>query len=513
MRLILCLAAALLAAASTSHARDRAVTGVVYLETDGRPGRGAGDPALPGVQVSDGRRIVRSGADGRYRLEAVPDGRIVFAIKPDGYRFAARADGLPDFWFTAGTGRDFALLRDRPARHDAEVLVFADTQVKNAADIGYYRRDIVEPLAGRHRARFGITLGDVVNDDPTLYPALNAATAQLGVPWFHVPGNHDLDAGAAGDEDSLATWRRVFGPDTFAVEEGGARFVLLDDVIHLGDMRYVGGLREDQFAFLEAYLAGVPKEARLVIGLHIPLFDAGGRETFRRADRERLFALLRPFADVLVLSGHSHTQRHHFHDADDGWHGAKPLHEYNVGAVCGAFWSGVKDAEGIPHATMSDGTPNGHATLRLPREGGYALAWHPARLPPGDPAFTAAMALHAPKVLRRGAYPAYGVYANVFMGMDDTRVEYRIDDGAWQPMRRVERPDPRVLAENVRDDEADALRGYDRSPEAAPSAHLWRGALPTDLAPGEHRIEVRAFDRWHGEQRASAVYRLQEAAP
>ncbi|MFX6122919.1 calcineurin-like phosphoesterase C-terminal domain-containing protein, partial [Acinetobacter baumannii] len=93
----------------------------------------------------------------------------------------------------------------------------------------------------------------------------------------------------------------------------------------------------------------------------------------------------------------------------------------------------------------------------------------PARLPPGDPAFTAAMALHAPKVLRRGAYPAYGVYANVFMGMDDTRVEYRIDDGAWQPMRRVERPDPRVLAENVRDDEADALRGYDRSPEAAPS--------------------------------------------
>ena len=121
------------------------------------------------------------------------------------------------------------------------------------------------------------------------------------------------------------------------------------------------------------------------------------------------------------------------------------------------------------------------------------------------------MALHAPNVLRRGAYPAAGVYANVFMGMDDTRVEYRIDGGEWQPMRRTSRPDPRLLAENVRDDAATTLRGYDRAPEAEPSAHLWRGALPTDLEVGEHRIEVRAFDRWQGEQRASTAYRLAEA--
>ena len=70
-----------------------------------------------------------------------------------------------------------------------------------------------------------------------------------------------------------------------------------------------------------------------------------------------------------------------------------------------------------------------------------------------------------------------------------------------------------VLAENTRDDLADALRGYDRSPEAEPSPHLWRGALPTDLAAGEHMVEVRAFDRWQGEQRASTTYRLDDATP
>ena len=116
-------------------------------------------------------------------------------------------------------------------------------------------------------------------------------------------------------------------------------------------------------------------------------------------------------------------------------------------------------------------------------------------------------------MLRRGAYPAWAVYANVYMGRDDTRVEFRVGEGEWRPMTRVARPDPRLAAENVRDDEATTLRGYDRSPEAELSPHLWRGALPTDLPVGEHRIEVRAFDAWRGELRATTSYSLQEAAP
>src|SRR3546814_2584313 len=94
------------------------------------------------------------------------------------------------------------------------------------------------------------------------------------------------------------------------------------------------------------------------------------------------------------------------------------------------------------------------------------------------------------------------------MGRDDTRVEYRVDGGDWMPMRRVSQPDPRLLVENMRDDLAETLRGYDRSPEAKPSPHLWRGALPTGLGVGEHAVEVRAFDQWQGEQRARTHYRL-----
>src|SRR5690606_12077529 len=128
----------------------------------------------------------------------------------------------------------------------------------------------------------------------------------------------------------------------------------------------------------------------------------GRPPTFRTADRERLFGLLEGFPHVLLLSGHRHTQQHVFHGPGDGWHGAKPLHEYNIGAACGAFWSGVEDAAGVPDATMADGTPNGYASMEVGPGGHYALYWHNARDPDG-----AGIGLHAPKVLRQGAYPAW----------------------------------------------------------------------------------------------------------
>ncbi len=501
-------------AMAQTAAGDVAATmaGTVFEDANGNGVRDPAERGIPGVRISNGRDLVASAADGGYRIAMRPDAP-VFAIKPPDRGIGRRGDGLPASWSDdASRPFDIALSPRHATRGPMQVLLFTDPQVKSETDVGYYRRDIVEPLRGTG-ARLGLTLGDLGNDAPQLYPALNAVTASLGLPWLHVAGNHDVDPGASDDATSLRAFHASYGPDTIAWEEPGATFIGLDDIVAMPGQRptYVGGLRDDQFAFLEAYLPTLPKERLLVIGVHIPFFDAakpGEPPTFRPADRERLFALLRDFPHVLLLSGHTHNQQHFFHDASDGWHGAQPLHEYNVGAACGAFWSGVKDADGIPESTMSDGTPNGYAVLTVRDHGDYALAWHNAR-DPGD----AQIGLWAPKVLRRGAYPAWSVYANVYMGDDASRVEYRIDGGDWKPMRRVLQPDPRLLAENAKDDIADALRGYDRSPEATPSKHLWRGALATDLAAGEHRVDVRYFDRWRGEQRAATTYRLEEAAP
>ena len=528
----LCLLCLLVAVAEVGAAEmAQSLTGVVYDDLDGDGRRDRGEPGVPGVAMSNGHALAATDAAGRYRLAVAP-GQSVFAIKPAGWRFASGDLARPGAWLhvpalappslkyggiaSAAQPRSFDVgLRRAPVGDGwLELRVFGDPQVKSRVDVGYYARDIVDSVLseraghGRRVPELGLSLGDIVDDDLSLYPALNEQTRRIGVPWLHVAGNHDLDFDVVRDEDSLSTFRNTFGPDTFAWEEEEAVFVGLDDVIYRPGQNpaYIGGLREDQFAFLEAYLSRLPKARLLVLAMHIPLFEPEGRDTFRDADRARLFALLRDFPKVLVLSGHSHAQQHWMHDARTGWQGEAPLHEYNVGAACGAYWGGVKDAAGIPDTTMPDGTPNGYASLGVDRDGRYVLGWHPAR-----DAQDSQIGLHAPKVLRRGAYPAYGVFANVYMGRDDTRVEFRIDDGEWKPMRRTVAPDPRVLRENLRDADADTLRGYDRSAEATFSPHLWRGTLPTDLAAGAHRIEVRAFDAWRGETRAQGEYRLQDA--
>jgi len=121
-----------------------------------------------------------------------------------------------------------------------------------------------------------------------------------------------------------------------------------------------------------------------------------------------LRARSRPKADI-----RRQTQRHWYQEAASGWHSAK---------------------------------------------GDDRLSWHAAR-----DAKDSGVGQHAPKVLRQGEYPAYGVYANVHMGQDDSRVEHRFDGGESKTMRKMAQPHPRLQVENLRDDLADHLRGYDRS--------------------------------------------------
>lgn len=514
-----CAAMLLAASAGGSAIAAPVMTGRVFVDDNGNGRFDAAERGVPGVAVSDGERIVRSGADGRYRLPA-GDGAagLRFVVKPPSHALPTRADGLPDFWRPAGTRRWDIPLRAAPQRPPYDVRVFGDPQPKSAVDVEYFERDIVADEARLPRARVGVSLGDIVHSNLALLPAMARATAALRTPWLTVSGNHDRDHDAATDEASLASFQRVFGPDTFAWEEPGLAVVALDNVIHQprpagGDAPapYVGGLRESQFRFLEAYLPSIADDTLLVLAMHIPLFDTNpdpAVDTFRDADRQRLFDLLEGRRHTLVLSSHTHIQQHRWHDAGAGFAGASPLHEYNVGAACGAFWSGMKDGRGIPDTRMADGTPNGYATMTVQPGGRYALRWRVAGAE-DDPPF----ALHAPKVLRRGAWPGFGVYANVWMGDAATRVEYRVGEGEWQPMRRVERGDPELLAINADDDRGASLRGFDRAPEAADSPHLWRGALPTNLAPGEHVVEVRVFDRWRGELRQTTRYRLIEATP
>lgn len=486
------------------------------------------EKGIGNVAVSNGNHIVYSDNKGRFKL--IPDvGQALFVIKPAGYTLPLRADGLPDFFSNQASQdtnlkyggvkisdnacRSFALWQSKKnsgKKNKLDVLVFGDPQPKNLKDVSYYQNDIVKPIVGNHKVALGISLGDIVHDDLSLLPEIKRIDRALNTPWLYAAGNHDVDFDAVNDEGSLESFREQFGPDTYAWEESLANFIVLDDVVYLPGKSpdYIGGIRETQFHFLARYLARADKSKLLVISAHIPFFQTqANRETFRSRDRKRLFALLEPFKNVLLLTAHSHTQTQILHDANSDWYGAGRLYEYNVGATCGAYWSGLKDQQGIPDSTMTDGTPNGYAKLQI-YQLDYRLQWFNARQNPIQ-----AMALYAPKVLRKDAYPGFAVYANVFMAKPDTQVQVQIDYGEWQNMKRVMQYDPNVLAQNSADAKENVLLSYDRIPEATLSTHLWRFALPTNLSVGEHKITVRASDNWLGDVEQTTSYRLLEREP
>ena len=526
---IRCLLFGLLCLPGFASASDLSIRcrGRVVVDHDFNGRIDVGNPGLEGVGISDGRRIVRTDAKGRYDFR-VADGTTVFMINPAGYQAVLRQDGVPDIWRNVqrtegprlrfgGVPRDkrsscgdfIVQPPDDRGGEPLQVHLSGDPQFKSMTDVGYYRRDIIEPALALGPVDLAVTMGDLVDDHLELYPALKAEDAKLKATWLHAPGNHDLDFDAGGDAHSLDSFRHAFGPDTYAWEEPEAAFIILDDVLFKGPAKsnYFGGLRPDQFAFLEAYLATAPKDRLLVLAMHIPLFPVPGQESFNPADRARLFALLKPFPKLLILSAHTHKQMTVFHDASTGWEGATPLREYNIGAACGAYWTGLKDAAGIPDSTMNDGTPNGYARMRVGADGVPHIRYYSARAPHEQQ-----MTVHAPRVMRHNAYPAFGVFANVWMGHAGTVVEYRVDGGEWKAMKKVDLPDPALTVENARDDQAVALRGYDRSPEAVVTTHLWRGTLPMNLGLGQHRVEVRAqLDE--GMAVGEASYRLDEAAP
>ena len=475
----------LAAAVALGAARVPGATGVVFDDRNGDGVRGAGEPGLAGVEVSNGVDIALTDSNGAYQIPDRP-GAGVFVIKPRGWRPPVDAGELPRFH--AAASADFSLQRsDEP--DTLRALVLTDPQPSSVKEVGYLSRGLVERLGRPAGIAFGVTLGDIVYDRPDLFGAVNDALSRAGVPWYSLPGNHDLALGTPDERAAVAGFESVYGPSTYAFHAGPALFVALDDVRPLGGPRYIGGLRAEQFEFLGNLLRDSPAAEWTVLMMHIPLFspDPSGTEGFRAADRLRLFGLLEGRRHVLILSGHTHYQRHVMHGAADGWTGAEPIHEYNVAAACGGFWGGPRDADGIPVATMWDGTPPGYAILGFTGDG-ISLEYVPARMPADHQ-----IALHAPDAVAPGQ-GFVSFYANVFNGHDGWTVEARVDDRAWNSVRRVLGWDPSYAADFLAQDTVARPPAGPRLPDPAVCYHLWRGPLPADLAPGRHVLQVRATD-------------------
>ncbi len=484
--------------------------GSVFEDLNRNQIRDDGEPGLAGVRVSNGHQIVATDPAGRWRLP-IRSADIIFVIKPRNWMTPVSRDQLPRFYYihkpegsppsaypgVAPTGPlpgqiNFPLYpQTEPDRF--KVIFFGDPQPRNQQEIDYIAHDVVEELIGTE-ARFGVTLGDILFDDLSLFGSFNATIGMIGIPWYNVIGNHDLNLDSENDGDSDETFHRFFGPNFYAFDYGRVHFIVLDNVDWQGpDHSYRGALDAAQLQFVANDLKEVPEDQLIVLSMHIPLTNM--------VNRHELYRLLedRPFS--VSLSGHTHWQGHQFIRSSDGWMGSEPHHHIVNVTVSGTWWRGFQDEVGIPHATMRDGAPNGYSILTFDGNR-YSFEFKAARRPADYQ-----MNIYAPETFSSGNAASVDLQVNVFAGSEKSQVRFRIVGATdWISMTPISGPDPEYVRTRNRE-----LEAAPEAPALNPpvdSLHLWRARFPPGLPEGTHRIEVETVDAFGKKYSASRIVRV-----
>ncbi|NIV16364.1 MAG: metallophosphoesterase [Aliifodinibius sp.] len=495
-------------------------TGVVYLDSNKNGKKDPGERGLSGVLVSNQEALTRTDSQGRYTLN-VDTETVIFVVKPAGYKLPVNANHLPQFYYihqpagspsglkypgVASTGPlpesiDFPLYEAQES-DTFTMVAFSDPQPRNHQEVSYIRDDVIAELVDTDAA-FGITLGDIMYDDLSLLDRYNTIVGQISVPFYNVPGNHDMNFNATDDLHSLETYKRHFGPPYYAFEYGQVNFIVTDNVRWLGadSGRYIGMLGERPLQWIENYMRHVPEENLVVIAGHIPFyFPNHPSKAINVQDRDKLFQILAERERVLALSGHMHMLEHDFFGAENGWKGERPLHQIICTAVSGAWWSGPRDERGIPTTDQRDGTPNGYHIFH------FSGNQYTQRMKAARRGWEYQIRISHPVDSLHGAQTADSarmVVANVFNANERSRVTCRIDGGEPVIMQKSLQRDPYIVA---------LYRQYPQSysdwVNPQPSTHLWIAPLPDTLSVGAHRVTVMAENEDGSRYQASRIFEV-----
>ncbi len=504
--------------------------GCVYHDVNENEVMDEGEVGIANVYVSNGVDIVKTNKGGKYKIP-ISDDAIIFVIKPRDWMTPVDKLNLPRFYYihkpggspdnfvyrgVEATGAlpeniNFPLYAEK-GKSKFKMIVFGDPQPYSLEEVDFFSENIVSELVGVKGVEFGMTMGDIVGDNLDLLKPMNQAVAKIGVPWYNVLGNHDVNFQADRDELSDETFERVYGPPNYAFVYGDVHFIVVDNVIMnapVGDRGYVGGLRPDQIEFVKNYLKLISKDDLIVLTMHIPLVQ---HERFRESDQKKLFALLSEFPHTLSISAHSHTQNNtFFHEESSHWQGEVPHHHFNVGTTSGNWWNGVRDENDIPLTMMRDGTPNGYSYITF-NGTNYIIDWKVS-----GKSENYRMNIHTPRGVSEGASASTNITVNFFNGSEQSELSFRVlGETGWNKMEKVSKQDPfySLIYERFSDFNSINIKDqWENDPElknkpyplikrmyeANNSTHLWQSEIGKNLTEGIHVIEVKAKDRYDRE--------------
>lgn len=476
------------------------VKGLVFLDENGNQKMDTGEMGIENICISNGSDVVQTDKNGEFTIQVEP-GETVFVIKPSGYGVPASKIQIPQYWSKLNSGKiSFALIKQEEKKQ-FDVLFFGDTQARGMKEANYIYHDVVEELIGS-KAAFGVTLGDIVADDPELMDDVASGIAQIGIPWYNIIGNHDNDRNAKTNEERDNTFEKFFGPSTFAFEYSDVAFIGLNNIFFKPDGKYISHFTDRQLDFVKNYLQFVPENKLVMLMMHSPVVACDNREA--------MFRLLEKRENTFSVSGHVHEQINLFVDEAQGWKGKEPHHHLINATVCGSWWCGLKDETGIPHATMNDGAPNGYSIITFDGNK-YSVQFKAARRPADYQ-----LNIYLPDALTKTAADTIHVLVNVFAGSEKSVVEMQIDNGDWIKMENFKTIDPEILRmhqltpflnEKVNGQQLDDIFGYSMDYPSV-SYHIWKAKLPDKISMGTHKVTVRTTDMYKQTYTAHRIFNI-----
>lgn len=384
------------------------LSGVVFHDANGNSRFDRGEAGVAGVRVSNGLDWVMTNAQGAYEIAVRPDMNLTI-VQPAEWRVPVDRRQVPQFFYIhkpGGTPQDLRYgglpdtgpapaavnfpLQPREVQDTFTCAIIGDSQTYSNREMSWFRDGVLTDL---NAADLGaddcmLYVGDVMGDDLDMLDRLLETASTVGAPQWLVHGNHDYDFDALDDKDSADSWRRLYGPEYYAFEQGDVLFVALDNVVFPcnavdrasghdfcvdeGRRRYNGRVTETQFTWLEGLLASTPDDKLVVLTHHIPFvsFVDAGSNTHQTDELDRIHALVegRP---ALSLSGHTHTMENHAPgQIFEGWAentgtGPLPFRHMIAGAASGAWFQGDLNIDGNPMSLQRTGGPKGVLMLEF----------------------------------------------------------------------------------------------------------------------------------------------------
>ena len=336
---------------------------------------------IEGVVVSDGFTIVTTDKNGYYSIGVSSDTWYIYITIPAEYKIGANEYGLPDFYqkYNAKKSRyNFTLTPLEGGKEEKFALfVLGDPQVATQAGLNRLNSEAI-PAIKNHAAEiaaqgipcYGITLGDLISNNNSNDRSEwrddvreSFSLAKVGIPVFHVIGNHDntffnasnpIFADERNSTFELTAQRAhedMFGPVNFSFDRGDMHIISMRNTMYYVNNNCESNIRRsflpEQYRWLKQDLALVPKDKTIIYCVHLPMLDGGG--SYVDMTRE----LINEYKEAHIMSGHSHILQ-----AIEAIKQPN-IFEHNMGALCGAWWTSYMCGDGSPcgyGVFMADGT-------------------------------------------------------------------------------------------------------------------------------------------------------------